>query len=224
MRRTRFWLMTGLIILLAAAGSFFYINKAAGDARRQQVEPARLKEDKTPRERDLEKIKLAVTSGLAMPPDKITLEEARYIDTGRPERPGTRSESASGLAGWWLTVEGTSEKTDAAVILEDARHVFAELADTGVDLAQISLSLFTDDLTDVYGRPIEHLQVLRLILDKETFAKISWNRFDPLDFPKVAVDFWVHERVARQMAEMEKKKRQEELKTQPDAVSDPGGT
>jgi hypothetical protein len=64
-------------------------------------------------------------------------------------------------------------------------HAFYASQPAGIDLCRFSAVAFT---TDIYGRDIPQ-PLFTFQIDRGTYAKIVWDRFDPQNMPKIVLSF-----------------------------------
>jgi hypothetical protein len=64
-------------------------------------------------------------------------------------------------------------------------HAFYASQPAGIDLCRFSLVAFT---SDIYGRDIPQ-PLFTFQIDRGTYAKIVWDRFDPQNMPKIVLSF-----------------------------------
>ncbi len=169
MKSWMIWVIVGVAIVMATGGGVLL----ATQLKKPEGEVCEIPSpESNEREVALRKIKMAVTSGLALPPSDVRLTKA-----------------SQGPQGWEVEIAGKSEIAELPTVLAATKKVFAELKRTGVTITEAKLLLRTDAWRDVYGRTMKDTDMLRIVLGGDTFQRIDWAGFDPMDFPQVATEF-----------------------------------
>jgi len=172
------WTVAGVLVLAIVGGSMFALGRMSGSDGGEQKRPAVQTPRPSEEERELQKIKIAAS--------ETTLEEARRTPDG-----------------WVVHVASESKELDLKKLSEGAAKFFKELARSGVEIAATSYVVRTNDLKDVWGNRLRDVPLLRVELDKQTFARVNWDGFDPQNFPRITGDFWIHDLVAQKAREQE---------------------
>ncbi len=157
------------MLVLVVGGSFYALGRMSADegGGDPKVEVPHLSQE----EQELLKIKIAAA--------ELEIEEVRKTADG-----------------WVVRVAKDTAELDLAKMSQEAATFFHDLARADVEIAATSYVVRTSDLKDVWGNRLTDVSLLRIGLDRPTFARINWGGFDPKNFPRVTDDFWMHDLVA----------------------------
>lgn len=171
------------VVVVGATGYYFF---GQGDKSKAAPESVKKIEQRTPEEELRLEINIAVSG--------VGAELKQAVPT---------------YGGWLVHAEFTESEVDLATTLEGALKLFGELGRIEMDLAEAVILFRTDDLRDVYGNQLKEVVIARIGLDGATFEQVNWQGFEILNFPRITADFWLHDELETQWADLEMKQRQE---------------
>lgn len=143
--------------------------------------------------------------------EKLTPEEKSRLEIDR---------SVSGLGGeliqaeptdqgWIVVAEFGESDVNLETTLETAQNVFSELARIGIALDEAVTIFRTDSLRDLYGHQLKDVVIARIGLNGRTFERVNWHGFEFMNFARIADEFWLHDELEKQWADLENKLRSE---------------
>lgn len=135
------------------------------------------------------------------PEEKLRLE----IDRSVSGLGGELKQAVPTDAGWVVGAEFTESDVNLEMALETAQNVFSELARIDITLDEAVIVFRSDGLRDVYGHQLKDVVIARIGLDGSTMERVNWQGFEFLNFPRITDDFWLHDEMQKQWAELEKK-------------------
>jgi hypothetical protein len=174
-KRIWLWVFLGIgILAVIGGGTLFMLKTFAGKPEQQKVAVEKPSADQV----DRNKLLLIAHTRMAAKAGDVSFTKMQKTDQG-----------------WLLQIDACGKLGSMQEVLKAAQLLLGEVSRTGVDIAQVRTSLHSSALRDDFGRQLKDLLVAKMTFSKERFKKVRWDDILPTNIPKVADEFWMHQRL-----------------------------